>query len=78
MVRSIYTAEGRAAFEELARRYPSDSGLQGTVNRYLTDFERILRDAEAKDQTGRLAQAHMTSAMGRVYLVLAHASGRIT
>ncbi|MGD9783298.1 MAG: hypothetical protein AB7E80_03695 [Hyphomicrobiaceae bacterium] len=78
MVRSLYSTEGRGAFEELQRRYPADASLQGTVNRYLADFERILRDAEAKDSTGRLARAHMTSAMGRVYLVLAHASGRIT
>jgi len=78
MVRSIYAPEGRAAFDEVARRFPQDPQLQATINRYLGDFERILRDAEAKDPAGRLAQAHMTSAMGRVYLVLAHASGRIT
>lgn len=78
MVRSIYSADGRGAFDEVSRRYPVDATLQATVNRYLADFERILREAEAKDGSGRLAQAHMTSATGRVYLFLAHASGRLS
>lgn len=78
MVRSIYSPEGRRVFDEVARRYPGDPSLQGTINRYITDFERILRDTEARDSSGRLAQSHMTSTMGRVYLLLAHAAGRIS
>lgn len=78
MVRSIYSAEGRNAFDELSRRYPADATLQNSVNRYLADFERILRDTDAKDPSGRLTQSHMTSATGRVYLLLAHASGRLS
>ncbi len=78
MVRSIYSADGRQVFDEVARRYPVDPNLQATINRYITDFERILRDTEARDSSGHLAQSHMTSTMGRVYLLLAHAAGRIT
>ncbi|MBL8565434.1 MAG: apolipoprotein A1/A4/E family protein [Hyphomicrobiaceae bacterium] len=78
MVRSIYSADGRNAFDEVSRRYPNDPALQNTVNRYLADFERILRDTDAKDPSGRLTQSHMTSATGRVYLLLAHASGRLS
>lgn len=78
MVRSIYSAEGRTAFDEVARRFPGDPHLQATITRYIGDFERILRDSDAKDASGRLSQAHMTSTMGRVYLLLAHASGRIS
>lgn len=78
MVRSIYSADGRQVFDEVARRYPVDPNLQATINRYISDFERILRDTETRDTSGRLAQSHMTSTMGRVYLLLAHASGRIS
>ncbi len=78
MVRSIYSAEGRYAFDEVARRYPGDPSLQSTINRYLMDFERILHDTEIKDPSGRLSQSQRTSTMGRVYLLLAHASGRIS
>lgn len=78
MVRSIYSADGRGVFDEVVRRYPTDGNLQTTINRYIADFERILRDSEARDNTGRLAQSQIASTMGRVYLLLAHASGRIS
>ncbi len=78
MVRSIYTAEGRATFDEVSRRFGDDSNFQATVNRYLADFERILRGTEQQDQSGRAAQAYANSETGRVYLFLAHASGRLS
>jgi hypothetical protein len=78
MVRSIYSAEGRVAFDEISRRVPNDPVLSQTINRYLSDFERILRDSESQDPSGRLAQNHLVSDTGRVYLFLAHASGHIT
>jgi F0F1-type ATP synthase membrane subunit b/b' len=77
MVRSIYSPEGRAVFDEITRRYKSDPDLQRTVNRYLADFEHIRRDAEQRDPSGRLVHEHLLSDMGRVYLFLAHASGRV-
>ncbi|MGQ0671709.1 MAG: hypothetical protein ACT4N2_02350, partial [Hyphomicrobium sp.] len=78
MVRSIYSPEGRAAFDEVSRRVKTDADLARTINRYLADFERIRREAETKDPSGRLVHNHLVSDTGRVYLFLAHASGRIT
>lgn len=78
MVRSIYTNEGRAAFDEVSRRYKIDADLKRTIDRYLADFERIVKDAEQKDPSGRLAQSQFVSDMGRVYLFLSHASGRLS
>ena len=77
MVRSIYSPEGRSTFDEVSRRYASDPSLQASINRYLADFERILKEADHKDPSGRLAMGHCTSDTGRVYLFLAHASGRL-
>jgi len=77
MARSIYTPEGRAAFDEISRRSQVDAGLQNTIGRYLGDFERILKDAEARDPSGQLLHSHLVSDTGRVYLFLAHASGRL-
>ena len=76
MVRSIYSADGRLAFDDVSRRYKSDPQLQQTVERYLADFETIKADAERRDPSGRLAETHLVSDSGRVYLFLAHASGR--
>jgi hypothetical protein len=77
MVRSIYTSEGRATFDEVSRRYRTDAELKATIDRYLADFERILREAEARDPSGQLVQSHFVSDTGRVYLFLAHATGRL-
>lgn len=77
MVRSIYSPDGRAAFDEVSRRCKTDPELQSTINRYLNDFERLQKEADMKDPSGRMAQSHLVSDTGRVYLFLAHASGRI-
>ena len=75
--RHIYTAEGQATFDEIARRYEREPDFRMTVDRYIGDFERLLGDAEASDPDGRMLQNYLTSESGRVYLLLAHASGRL-
>jgi hypothetical protein len=78
MVRSMYSTDGRILFDEISRRLRTDTGLQRTVYRYLEDFDRIRRDSEQRDPSGRLAQTHLVSDTGRVYLFLAHAAGRLS
>ncbi len=78
LVRSIYSAEGRAVFDDMARRYQTDMGFRAMIDRFLADFEHELRDIEAKDRTGQLLQHHLVSGSGRVYLFLSHASGRMS
>jgi hypothetical protein len=77
MVRSIYTAEGREAFDDAVRLYRSEPEFQRSVDRFLADFERSLRDAEQADASGRAVQGQFGSEAGRIYLLLAHASGRL-
>ncbi len=77
MVRSIYSADGRAAFDEIQNRYKTDSGLRQTVDRYLANFQNLLREADQRDPSGRLAQSYIVQDSGRVYLFLAHASGQL-
>ncbi len=75
--RQLYTSEGRTAFDEISQRYAQNGDFRATVDRYMGDFERLLKDAEAKDSDGQLIQNYLTSETGRVYLILAHASGRL-
>jgi ABC-type transporter Mla subunit MlaD len=77
MVRSIYTAEGRGTFDEISERYKGEIGFQRMVDRFLLDFEQLLRNVEQKDPSGRAVHNHLISDSGRVYLFLAHASGRL-
>ncbi|MFK4980168.1 hypothetical protein, partial [Klebsiella pneumoniae] len=62
---------------EVSQRYQGDAEFRRTVDRFLADFEAIVRDMEQKDPSGRAVQAHLISDSGRVYLVLAQARGRL-
>ena len=77
MVRSIYSNEGRGIFDEVQRRCRTEAAFLSTVDRYLADFETVLRDADQQDPSGRLTQSYVVSDGGRVYLFLAHAAGRL-
>jgi hypothetical protein len=77
MVRSIYTSEGRTLFDETSARYRQDVDFRRTVDRFLVDFEWMVRDLEQKDPSGRSVHNHLISDSGRVYLFLAHASNRL-
>jgi hypothetical protein len=77
MVRSIYTNDGRALFDEISSRYKTDVDFRRVVDRFLVDFEWLIRDIEQKDPAGRGVHNHLISDSGRVYLFLAHASGRL-
>jgi hypothetical protein len=75
--RHIYNPEGQATFDEISRRYGRENEFRSTVDRYIADFERLLGEAETSDPEGRMLQNYLTSESGRVYLLLAHASGRL-
>ncbi|MGF1620935.1 MAG: hypothetical protein ACFCUR_10000 [Rhodomicrobiaceae bacterium] len=75
--RNIYNREGQSTFEQVKHRYEHDSTFRHIVDRYLTDFERMLQDAKKADPKGRTLHSHLTSETGRIYLVLGHASGRL-
>jgi hypothetical protein len=75
--RHIYNPDGQATFDEISRRYDREGDFRMTVDRYIGDFERLLGEAEASDPDGRMLQNYLTSESGRVYLLLAHASGRL-
>jgi hypothetical protein len=73
----LYTPAGQKAFDEVGRKYRSDRNFKSTVDRYITEFERLL-DEVARDERGPAAlRSHLTSETGLVYTLLAHAAGRL-
>jgi len=73
----LYTPAGQKAFDEVARKYRSDRNFKQTVDRYITEFERLL-DEVARDERGpAVLRGHLTSETGLVYTLLAHAAGRL-
>jgi hypothetical protein len=75
--RHLYSGDGQATFDEISHRYDRDGDFRMTVDRYIGDFERLLGEAEQSDPDGRMLNNYLTSESGRVYLLLAHASGRL-
>jgi hypothetical protein len=71
--RNLYTSRGQATFDKIQRKYKLDADFHAAVDRYLDDFERRLGNASRDSNTVRRALAADT---GRIYVVLAHASGR--
>jgi hypothetical protein len=73
----LYTPAGQKAFDEVARKYRADRNFKQTVDRYITEFERLL-DEVAHDERGpAVLRSHLTSETGMVYTLLAHAAGRL-
>ncbi len=73
----LYTPAGQKAFDEVSRKYRADRNFKQTVDRYITEFERLL-DEIAQDERGPAAlRSHLTSETGLVYTLLAHAAGRL-
>jgi len=75
--RRLYTARGQQVFDDVRRRYRSDPQFQASTNRYAQEFERLLAKIGQSDRDGAQSRATLLSDAGKVYTLLAHASGRL-
>jgi hypothetical protein len=73
----LYTPAGQKAFDEVARKYRSDRSFKQTVDRYITEFERLLDEVARDDRNPQALRSQLTSETGLVYTLLAHAAGRL-
>ena len=73
----LYTPAGQKAFDEVARKYRADRGFKQTVDRYITEFERLLDDVSRDERGPAVLRNHLVSETGLVYTLLAHAAGRL-
>jgi hypothetical protein len=73
----LYTPAGQKAFDEVARKYRADRNFKQTVDRYITEFERLLDEVAREDRGPQPLRNHLTSETGLVYTLLAHAAGRL-
>ena len=75
--RRLYTPQGQQTFEEIRRKYRRDTDFKQTVDRYIEEFDRLLAEVGRDDRDSVLANTYLTSETGKVYTLLAHASGRL-
>jgi hypothetical protein len=71
--RRLYTLQGQSTYDEIRRKYQRDGEFRAAVDRYVADFERLLDDVT---RDGSDAAAYLNGDTGKVYTMLAHASGR--
>ena len=75
--RRLYTEAGQQAFDEIRRRFRADPQFRDTTTRYIQEFERLLAKISHSDRDGSQWRAYLLSNTGKVYTILAHASGRL-
>jgi hypothetical protein len=74
--RRLYTLQGQQAFDEIRKKYRADREFKQTVDRYISEFERLLEEVSRDDRGQMVARTYLTSETGKVYTMLAHAAGR--
>ena len=72
----LYTPTGEKTFDDIRRRYRADRDFKHTVDRYIVEFERLLDEVSREGRPG-VSLSYLTSETGKVYTMLAHASGRL-
>ena len=72
--RRLYTLQGQQTFDEIRKKYQRDEQFRSAVDRYVADFEKLLNKVNGSDPA--TTNAYLTSDTGKVYTMLAHASGR--
>jgi hypothetical protein len=73
----LYTEAGQQAFDEIRRRHRADPQFRDAATRYVQEFEKLLAKVSQNDRDGSQWRAYLLSNTGKVYTILAHASGRL-
>ena len=75
--RRIYTLGGQATYDEVRKRVQRDNDFAKTAATYMAEFEQLLKRAATGSNPAGETREYLLSDRGRVYTMLAHASGRL-
>src|SRR5690606_11246636 len=75
--RRLYTLKGQQTFDSIQQKYRLDASFRAAVDQFCRDFERLLAGAAGDDRDNSISQTYLASETGKVYTMLAHASGRL-
>jgi hypothetical protein len=75
--RRIYSLTGQGTYDEVRKRLQRDNDFAATAATYMSEFEQLLQTATQSPNPGAAASEFLLSDRGRVYTMLAHASGRL-
>ena len=75
--RRIYTLSGQGVYDDVRKRIQRDADFAKTAQTYMSEFEQLLQQAASGANPAAEALEYLLSDRGKVYTMLAHASGRI-
>jgi hypothetical protein len=75
--RRIYTLTGQGTYDEVRKKLQRDPDFARTAQAYMGEFEQLLRRAAAGPRPAQESREYLLSDRGKVYTMLAHASGRL-
>jgi hypothetical protein len=75
--RRIYTLPGQAIYDDVRKRLEADAEFRRAGTAYMAEFEQLLKRAAAGPDPITETRDYLTSERGKVYTMLAHASGRL-
>jgi hypothetical protein len=74
--RRLYTMRGQQTFDDIRRKYARNEEFRAVVDQYVDDFDRLLDDLDGASDGDDRRRGYLASDTGKVYTLLAHASGR--
>jgi hypothetical protein len=77
-VQTLHQRRTKKTTKQLSARYGSDRSLRTRVDSYVRLFERLLETVSQTQNSSQMTEACLGSDSGKVYMLLAEASGRIT
>lgn len=75
--RRIYTLTGQGTFDEVRKKLQRDGDFANAAREYTEEFEQLLSGAANDPSMAAAVHEQLTSDRGKVYTMLAHASGRL-
>ncbi|MGV8996806.1 MAG: hypothetical protein ACOH12_07670 [Parvibaculaceae bacterium] len=75
--RRLYNISGRQLYDRIAVKYRAEAEFRDHVDRFVELFDRLIGAASSRDRDNILVETYLTSDTGKVYLMLAQASGRL-
>ncbi|MEP7241626.1 MAG: hypothetical protein ABI697_12135, partial [Devosia sp.] len=75
--RRVYTLTGQSTFDEVKRRLQRDQDFAKNAASYMAEFEQLLQRAAQGPDPLNETRSYLLSDRGKVYTMLAHASGRL-
>jgi hypothetical protein len=76
-VQRLHDARGKRLLKTVTTRYLADRSVRTRVDSYIRLFERLLDTVAEAPKGNQLVEACLASGPGKIYMLLAEASGRI-